>query len=67
MMKNKIKWQKGMPEQTGLYLVTLSTGKITAMVCHVRFASSPYWLGEYKEEGNVIAWCDLNDIEPYKE
>ena len=66
-MTSVINWKTSMPKQTGLYLVTLSTGKVTAMVCHNRFASSPYWLGEENEEGTVIAWCKLSDIEPYKE
>ena len=56
-----------MPEQTGLYLVTLSTGEVIAMVYNNRFASSPYWFGEENEEGTVVAWCKLSDIEPYKE
>lgn len=67
MKKSEIKWQTGMPEQTGLYLVTLSTGEVIAMVYNNRFASSPYWFGEENEEGTVIAWCKLSDIEPYKE
>lgn len=28
------------------------------------YTSSPYWLDE---EGEVVAWCDFKDVEPYKE
>lgn len=63
-MESKIKWQTGMPEQSGLYLVKLSTGEVTVMEYYNPYTSSPYWLNE---EGEVVAWCDFNSIKPYKE
>lgn len=64
MMESVIKWQTGIPEQSGLYLVTLSTGEVTVMEWYNPYTSSPYWLNE---EGEVVAWCDFKDVEPYKE
>lgn len=56
-----------MPEQSGRYLVTLSTGEVTVMECYNPYTSSPYWLDEEEEEGEVVAWCDFKDVEPYNE
>lgn len=66
-MKSIINWQTGTPEQSGRYLVTLSTGKVTAMEWYNPYTSSPYWVDEEKEEGEVVAWCDFKDVKPYKE
>lgn len=66
-MTSVINWQTGMPERSGLYLVTLSTGKVTSMEWYNPYTSSPYWLDEEEEEGEVVAWCDFKDVKPYKE
>lgn len=63
-MKSIINWKQGTPEQSGRYLVTLTTGKVTAMEFYNPYTSSPYWLDD---EGEVVAWCDFKDVEPYKE
>lgn len=63
-MESVIKWQTGMPERSGLYLVKLSTGEVTVMEYYNPYTSSPYWLDEKVE---VVAWCDFNSIKPYKE
>lgn len=65
-MESIIKWQTGMPEQSGLYLVTMSTGEVTVMECYNPYTSSPYWLDEEEEEGEVVAWCDFKNIKPYR-
>lgn len=65
-MASSIKWQTGLPEQSGRYLVTLSTGEVTVMEWYNPYTSQPYWLDK-EEEGKVIAWCDFESIEPYKE
>ena len=57
-MESKINWQKGCPEQSGNYIVTMSTGEVTF--------SHSYWEG-VEENDEVIAWCPMSDIEPYKE
>lgn len=64
MMESVINWQTGTPGQSGLYLVTLSTGEVTVMEWYNPYTSSPYWLDD---EGEVVAWCDFKDVEPYKE
>lgn len=66
-MASSIKWQTGLPEQSGLYLVTMSTGEATVQEWYNPYTSSPYWVDEEKEEGEVVAWCDFKDVEPYKE
>lgn len=66
-MASVINWQTGTPEQSGRYLVTMSTGEVTVMEWYNPYTSSPYWVDEEKEEGEVVAWCDFKDIEPYKE
>ena len=62
-MTNIINWQTGTPLENGMYLVTLSSGDVTTDI----------WLGichrwyEYDDNlEQVIAWCKLSDIEPYK-
>jgi hypothetical protein len=63
-MASVINWQTGTPERSGQYLVTLSTGEVTVMEWYNPYTSSPYWLDK---EGEVVAWCDFKDVEPYQE
>lgn len=64
-MESVIKWKTGTPNEFGQYLVTTSTG----------FISTDVWLKdvmrwyEHSEDcfEEVIAWCPLSGIEPYKE
>lgn len=62
-MTNIIDWQTGTPLENGMYLVTLGSGDVTTDI----------WLGKdrrwYEYDDNleqVIAWCKLSDIVPYK-
>lgn len=58
-MKSEIKWQTGVPKEIGMYLVTLSSGEVTTDI----------WLGRdhsWYECEQIIAWCKLSDVEPYK-
>ena len=62
--KSVINWQTGEPEKCGSYLVSVNSS------CSV-FVTTDYWNGlkakwQYWDE-NVVAWCKLSDIEPYKE
>lgn len=57
-MESIIKWRTGKPTEAGNYLCTNTKGHV------VLFHWMPhYGWGNYK----VIAWCPLNEIEPYKE
>ena len=61
-MESVIKWRTGEPKEEGEYIVTLKT-PISIVVS----------VFNYEEYGwnvcsncKVIAWCPLNEIEPYK-
>ena len=60
-MESVIKWQTGEPKKTGRYLITSKTGVIW----------SDYWSCSLKKweihVWDVLAWCPLSEIEPYKE
>lgn len=64
-MESKIKWQEGCPEQSGNYIVTMSTGEVTVKEFYNPYTSHCYWEG-VEENDEVIAWCLISDIEPYK-
>ena len=57
-MESVIKWQTGVPKENGMYLVTTVDNRVT--ICF--FTAYNEW---YLED--VIAWCPLSEIEPYKE
>lgn len=63
-MESKIKWQTGEPKENGAYLVTTS-GRYSDYVTYDSFQLLLGWT-HYKQE-EIIAWCKLSDIEPYKE
>ena len=64
-MESVIKWQTGEPKEGGQYLVTTSLGVVST---DVWLKDAKRWY-EYSEDyfDVVIAWCNLSDIEPYKE
>lgn len=65
-MKSIINWQTGIPKESGEYLVSLKNG----FVCRDEWREPCYDndIAYWKNcEGEVIAWCPLSDIEPYKE
>ena len=62
-MKSIIKWQTGKPKDKGRYLVTTVDG----IVCYdywTVFPTNSYW--QYRSKFDVVAWCKLSDIKPYK-
>lgn len=65
-MESVIKWQTGMPEQSDIYIVTTTAGEVDIRVLYDPYTSPPYWLDD-EEDDEVVAWCKLSDIEPYKE
>lgn len=60
-MENKINWKIGNPIDVGYYLVTFSDGTIDKVK----------WFGAAWDSAiahmNVVAYCNLNEIPPYKE
>lgn len=67
LSKSVIKWQTGEPKERGSYIVTYrhdSKDHITALY----YVGGSWLSGDYDEvqKDKVIAWCNLNDIEPFK-
>ena len=59
-----IKWQTGVPNSSGRYLVTyrsLKTGEVNINALDWFSISGDWFGGKYLE---VIAWCKLSDIQP---
>jgi hypothetical protein len=60
-MESVIKWQTGKPKESGSYIVTLRFGLIEEDSWNNIIQR---WS---RNNGEVIAWCKLSDIKPYKE
>lgn len=60
-MESVIKWHTGEPKETGRYLITTKTGVIfeDCWYCSINRWEKYTW--------DVLAWCPLSEIEPYKE
>ena len=63
--KSTIKWQTGTPKHTGQYLITTKHHEVEADV----WTTSPdkygdHWTNNY--DVDVIAWCEIKSIEPFK-
>ena len=63
-MESVIKWQTGEPKESGAYLITTYRGNVFVDYWRV-FPDKSDW--DYRDKFDVIAWCKLSDIEPYKE
>lgn len=61
-MESTIKWQTGEPKKGGRYLVQT---KHDSFQFDIYSSFIQQWATYTKKE--VIAWCKLSDIEPYKE
>lgn len=63
-MKSQIKWQTGEPEEEICHLITLKTGIVIPAI----WSQKEGWHSENNlfRFYNVIAWCKLSDIKPYK-
>lgn len=60
---SSIKWQTGEPKETGEYLITTSDGNVYYDIVYTNSKCKMlFW-----NFNNVLAWCKLSDIEPYKE
>lgn len=64
-MDSIIKWRTGEPKEKGLYLTTYRTLRENVVEPNIY---EEYGWDTYSDEYcKVIAWCPLNEIEPYKE
>lgn len=63
-MESIIKWQIGEPKEEGMYLVSIN-GEASTYVASAVYMHGRGWCHWEAEE--IIAWCKLSDIEPYKE
>ena len=68
-MESVIKWRTGEPKEVGFYIVTLEDGVIgydQILTCIMPNGKVELdWL--FADSSDVIAWCPLSEIEPYKE
>lgn len=62
--RSQIKWQTGMPNKTGKYLITTKKSDIDCDNFIYRGDDEYYW--EYYGIDEIIAWCPLSEIKPYK-
>ena len=61
-MESVIKWQTGEPKTVGRYLVQTKDDEMQISIWS-NFTKSWRLYGKFE----IIAWCKLSDIEPYKE
>lgn len=59
---SRIKWQTGEPKEEGVYLVTTIFGEVKTST-YIKAKAIDF--GVFSQD--VVAWCKLSDIEPYKE
>lgn len=67
-MESVIKWQIGIPQYTGKYLITDKYGHTDVDYWYNTddaHKGEAGWYQHYEED--VIAWCELCEIESYKE
>lgn len=64
--KSVINWQTGEPKESGEYLVTLEDGSVCRDEWRELYCEDDIKCWVYNE-GEVVAWCKLSDIEPYKQ
>ena len=61
-MKSIINWQTGEPKSHGRYLIQTKDDGL-----QIAFWSSYVQSWSLYNNSEIIAWCKLSDIEPYKE
>ena len=69
MMESKIKWRTGVPVGRGKFIITYKhfecfTKHVTTAI---REGNTWYDTNFDRLRVDVIAWCPISDIEPYKE
>lgn len=67
-MKSAIKWQTGDPKVPGEYLITCPNGVIYIdNYNEYETGQGVFYDWERFTDDMVLAWCPVNEIEPYKE
>ena len=61
-MKSEIEWKTGNPTENGKYLITLLDGFVTT---DIWIEDKQTWWQFYPK--NIISWCPLKSIKPFKE
>ena len=64
-----VKWNTGIPKSDGFYLVTYQSSYNFTPVVTALFRNGHLWLNRDNItilDNNVIAWCKLNEIKPYR-
>lgn len=62
-----IVWHTGVPDKVGDYIVTGKTDEGDVFVMEDSFMSNGVWWGCRSHSCEVIAWCPISNIKPYKE
>lgn len=70
-MESVIKWQTGVPKEEGTYLIQTKNGIRTDYLLEWREVVNGRFVTKYSwriyNSCDIIAWCKLSDIKPYKE
>lgn len=59
-MRQKIKWQHGLPTEDGVYIITVCKDKVFTDTSY--YSTSDGW--EAYSEDKIVAWAEINNIEP---
>lgn len=63
--KSTIKWQTGTPKDDGQYLITTKHHEVEADIWTSKVDGyGDHWVFNY--DVDVIAWCEIKSIEPFK-
>lgn len=67
-MESVIKWRTGEPKEEGFYLVTFCfLNNHKKGITKAEWYNKHWFIGLNYPQEEIIAWCKLSDIEPYKE
>lgn len=68
-VKSIIEWRTGEPKEECECLVTLKNGNIVFndYCCYTDSDGYENFFWSRGDDDDIIAWCPLNEIEPYKE
>ena len=68
-MESVIKWQTGEPKKAGPYIVTLENGLVFCddYNCYMTLDGKVKLDWRIVDSSDILAWCPLSEIEPYKE
>ena len=68
-MESVIKWHTGEPKKAGTYIVTLENGLVFCddYYCYMTLDGKVKLDWRIVDSSDILAWCPLSEIEPYKE